>query len=454
MPEKFYAKSPGNEGYIKNMEVVSYHDLNGVYAFQMALHKTKDGRYYLYCGSFKGNGWNILDVTDPAHPRFVRWLECCDADQYKNQSTPKLQIADGLMLAALGGGIPLLHGTKPGDKNLGGLQIYDLTDPEHPRLCSHWETGVPNGMGVHRFMYNGGRYAHLSSDCPGYVGMIYRILDIADPANPVEVGRWALPKQLATGFKKEDLPKSHMAEMDWGQIHGPPYVVGDKAYVSYNGEGLVILDISDITLPRLIGQLKITPPFSSKLAGARCHTALPLTGRDFLVLTNEGERFPLFNKEVIEGSAHPGAQPMNNLHMIDISDPADPVLVAEFPYPEVPADFPYPNFNTCGLGGAQGPFGPHNLHEPMGKPWLQDDPNKVYCCYFHAGMRVYDVSDPYYIKEIAYFIPPNPEKLLFDIQLPGPMLATTEDCVVDDRGYIYMDTFHDGLYILRLKEGL
>ena len=67
-------------------------------------------------------------------------------------------------------------------------------------------------------------------------------------------------------------------------------------------------------------------------------------------------------------------------------------------------------------------------------------------------MRVNDVSDPYYIKELAYFIPPNPEKLLFDIPVPGPMLATTEDCVVDDRGYIYMDTWHDGMYILRMKE--
>lgn len=69
-------------------------------------------------------------------------------------------------------------------------------------------------------------------------------------------------------------------------------------------------------------------------------------------------------------------------------------------------------------------------------------------------MRVYDVSDPYYIKELAYFIPPNPEKLLFDIPVPGPMLATTDDCVVDDRGYIYMDTWHDGMYILKLKDGV
>ena len=39
--------------------------------------------------------------------------------------------------------------------------------------------------------------------------------------------------------------------------------------------------------------------------------------------------------------------------------------MAEFPYPEVPENYPWPNFNTAGMDGAQGPFGPHNIHEPM-----------------------------------------------------------------------------------------
>lgn len=48
MSVPFYAKSPENQGYIKNMEVVGFLRLNGVNAFQMALHKTDDGRYYMY----------------------------------------------------------------------------------------------------------------------------------------------------------------------------------------------------------------------------------------------------------------------------------------------------------------------------------------------------------------------------------------------------------------------
>ncbi len=54
MAVPFYAKSPGNQGYIKNMDVVGFCDLNGVNAFQMALNKTEDGRYYMYCGICSG----------------------------------------------------------------------------------------------------------------------------------------------------------------------------------------------------------------------------------------------------------------------------------------------------------------------------------------------------------------------------------------------------------------
>ena len=141
MSVPFYVKSPENQGYIKNMEVVGFCDLNGVNAFQMALHKTDDGRYYMYCGSFRGPGWNVVDVTDPTQPKVVNWLEACDPKEYPATNTPKIQVADGLMIGATGGGVSFLHGCKPGDKSLGSLQIFDIkTDPVHP---SCWASGRP-----------------------------------------------------------------------------------------------------------------------------------------------------------------------------------------------------------------------------------------------------------------------------------------------------------------------
>ena len=118
----------------------------------------------------------------------------------------------------------------------------------------------------------------------------------------MEVGRWWVPCQFTDGLKEGEYPvdgPQHWEFMDWPQLHGPPFVVGNLAYLSYYCEGLIILDISDITRPKKIGQLQLKGPFSGKFAGARTHTCLPLPGRSFLVATNEGERFPFYNKEIL-----------------------------------------------------------------------------------------------------------------------------------------------------------
>ncbi|SHJ46183.1 LVIVD repeat-containing protein [Parasporobacterium paucivorans] len=431
-----------SEGYIKNMELVGYHDLDGIMAFQTQIYKTAEGRYYLYCGSMKGIGFNIVDITDPANPQSIRYINCLDPQEYTYSSTPKLQICDDLMIIAVGNGLPMLHGPYPegGFKPLGPLMIYSLKDdPENPRLLSSWEPG--NSPGVHRFCFNGGRYVHLSCSCPGYEGYIYRILDIIDPASPVEVGRWWMDSQFQNSKTEEERAA---CSTHFGGVHCV-YVLDDKAYISCMEKGFYVVDVSDVTQPKTLGHLEQHPPFSGKCAGARCHTFLPVIGTDFAVGTHEGERFFCQSDEMLSS----GAQPLNTIVTIDVSNPADPTMVATFPYPEVPADFPFKNFNFCGLK-RQGPFGPHNLHEPMtNKPWIENRIDRVYNCYFHAGMRVYDFSDPYNVKEIAYFIPPNPRKLYYEVEAPGPLLGSAEDCVVDDRGFIFMNTTHDGLYILR-----
>ncbi len=437
-----------NDGYIKNMELLAYHDLNGNPGFQMAMQKAKD-RYYLYLTTRGVPGWHIMDVTEPEKPRYVRFLEGPD---HPNQITNKIQVADGLMIGIVGRGVD-------------GIYIFDVkTDPENPKFLSHWSTGVPNGN-VHRFFYNGGRYAHLTATCRGFNAMIYRIIDIMDPENPVEVGRWWQREQWLAGYtaaEREAYLKSENAQNTgvWGGHHGPPYVKGNLVYGGWGRAGMLILDISDITLPQLVGQLKHHPPFAGGLTGAWCHTILPLSQRPYAIMTSEGERFPAFTKKIMEKWPPP---PMSLLGMVDVSDPTNPTLIAAFPYPEVPEGFPYKNFNECGVG-APCYFGPHNLHEPHDHPDLEDRNDRIYCCYFHAGLRIYDINDPFVPKEIAYYIPPNPKKALHGTTMDpddptfnlaaksrSELIATTEDVLVDNRGYIFMDAMHDGLYVLRCK---
>lgn len=439
--------------YSKNIEVCSFHDLNGhPSGFQMALQK-KNGKYYIYIASYRYNGVNILEVTDPKNPRFVQFLQGPDGGP--NQLVPKIQIADGIMITALSGMVGFLHGTNDSDNQyiIPGVAIWDVSDPEQPVQKSIYRV---DGFGVHRFFYNGGRYAYLSGNVNGYNGFILRILDIADPSKPAEVGRWWMGEQFA-GDKK---PRGVIAYSDEESLE-VPYVHAmtvrdDKCFIAGGTGGFLIVDVKDKANPTLISRLQLVPPLGGGKGGAPVHTALPLGDRPYVVVTNEGERAPYWSGE--DDPKHGRfvtikTNPINIIGLVEITDISHPNLISVFPYPEVPEKFIHgQNFNI--VDGIRVPFGPHNLFDAFGTDVYEKRDDRVYCAYFNAGLRVYDVSDPFVPKEIAYFIPPdppkeapfnNPEKTLF----PGPMVATTEDVLVDDRGIIYLDTFLDGLYILK-----
>ena len=62
------------EMLLKNMEFVGYNDLNKKPGFQMGMHRTEDGRYFIYSACFRDNGFNIIEVTDPKNP-VSKWVE-------------------------------------------------------------------------------------------------------------------------------------------------------------------------------------------------------------------------------------------------------------------------------------------------------------------------------------------------------------------------------------------
>ena len=348
MSGKFYAKSPGNEGYIKNMEVLAYHDADNHYLFQSQLYKTKDGKYYLYGGCFYGYGVEIIDVTDPANPRHVQYMPVMDPEIYPYMSTPKIQIADDLMIVSNGNCLEFLHGPAPEKYTPapGGVHIFSLKeDPEHPKKLSFWATGDEGnpGAGVHRFTYNGGKYMHLSATAVGFKDFIYRIVDISDPTNPHEVGRWWNPGQFFGNQTKKTREKEWNGWQGYntypGFVHFP-YVGADDnlAYLSCAGGGFKILDVSNPEWPQVIGECKMTPPFATKFGGALCHTFMPILGTKYAIGMQEGERQWTYNKNDFDKF---GVQAMCGIEMFDISNPEDPVLISVFPYPEVPEDFPY-----------------------------------------------------------------------------------------------------------------
>ena len=391
------------------IEPVGYHDLDGRPAFKLALQTTGD-RWYLFATHFWESRLSILDVTDPAALRVVASLEGPE-----HSATWQVQVADGLMVQGLEhrpeawGGDP----DHPGDE---GIRLWDVADPTSPTLLGHWRTGA---HGVHRSHYDGGRYVHVAASKPGYEGNIYVVLDIADPRQPVEVGRWFLPEQYVAGGTS---PATRIS------LHGPPYVVGDRAYLSYGAAGVVILDVSDVTAPVLVSRLDIGAAFSSRIA---MHTVVPLLDRSLL----------LVNTEAI---AELSEEAYNFAGVVDIQDEREPRLISLMPVPVPGPEAAYPNFNRRG-----GRFGPHNQHHPQAADLFHSD-HLVFMTWFNAGVRVFDISDPYLPREVAWFLPDDPTERRG--LLPKTLVTQSEDILVDARGNIFFTDKNHGLHVVRMRE--
>jgi hypothetical protein len=403
------ANFPKGEAFSSNIEAIGYTDLECRPGFKMAIHKTSSS-WYLYVAHLWHSGLSIIDITDPANPRFVRFVP-----GPANTWTLQLQIADGLMITSQER-IPEGWGNEAGQPFGEGFVVWSLADPENPRELGVYRTG---GKGTHRNFYAGGPYVHATALPEGYDGHIYQIVNISDPAKPVEVSRWWRHGQWTAGGE----PGVKFGTL----LHGGAYVLGERAYLPYSAGGFVILDISDVKAPKLVSDLPFSPPFQAYIC---VHTAVPLTNRRLVVV----------NSEAIEEQ---GAEPLGYAGIVDISEEKNPRLISLFPQPAPPEGLGVRNFYQ-----RPGRFGPHNQHQPQYQNALYHNESLVFLTYFNAGLRIYDISDERTPREVGYFIAPDPRERRGLLPATG-LVTQSEDVLVDSRKNIFVSDKNHGVYVLR-----
>jgi len=434
----------------KNMRLVAHNDLNGRGngGEGMALQQTADGRRILYIAHERAPTFlSMVDVSDPHNPRMVRQLTNEDAvgaieaclrgkgeKSLRERPLPfdvnfrsnSLALVGNTLIVAIQNALGRSGMTQ--GKVPAGLVIYDVTQPEAPRLLSFFDTSGPASPGVHFVWYVDGQFAHISTGAPDFApaypvdNQFYMIVDVSDPSSPTEVGRWWLPGQRAgDSMKLERVPGSAVNAF---RLHNALVMPQrpDRAYLGYIDGGVVILDIADKAHPQMVGRCSWYPPFTGF-----SHTVLPLFERGVAVVSEESTQdfaadFPKL------------------IWLLDMRDEAHPVTIATAPLPE--------NVNElCSRGGW---FGAHNLHENMPLPTSAVLHNTIVGSFFNGGVRVYRFHDPLgpgappSLEEVGFFIPPPPAGS------PKGVIQIN-DVYVDEQGFIYaVDRYTGGLYILQL----
>ena len=335
------------------------------------------------------DGTSIYDVADPKNPKLIAKL-----DVPIGWHSHKVRTANGIMVVNY-------EKFRDGAPDFGGgLGIFDVSTPSRPKLINKWRVSGEGG-GVHRYDFDG-RYAYISPTADGYVGNIMMILDLAKPDAPEEVGRWWIPGQHVAGG--EDYP--------WDNYVRPrchhPLRVGDRLYVSYWHHGFYILDIADMSKPRLVSGINLGADNPHPT-----HNALrmpgKLKGRDILLVADE---------DVAKLYPSPPAY----ARIYDISDERKPVQIATFQKPGLDPD-----------GAAQPAM--MGCHQPSER----FHGTVIPFAWFANGLRLVDVADPLAPKEVGYYEPDPPQ---------GYEMVSSNDVTVGPSGLVYLLDRQRGLSII------
>jgi hypothetical protein len=376
---------------------------------------------HAFIGHMFSDGFSVVDVRDALKPKTVAFVAAPP-----NTRSHHLQIHGDMLLVVNGPNIwamqqyatqsdyyakSLADSFKNREQPFGaGLRVFDISTPASPREIAFLH--MP-GFGAHRIWWVGGRYAYVSVHLEGFIDHVLAIVDLADPAKPVLAGHWWLPGMWRAGG--ETPPAS------FGKRTALHHMItaGDLGYSAWRDGGYTIHDLSDPVHPKLLSHRNYAPPF-----GGGAHTPLPLPGRKLLVLADEATTASCGN-----GLAY--------TWMIDVRAPDNPVSIATLPTPDE-EDF-------CAKGAK---FGPHNLHE--NRPGSMQTEDLIFATYHNAGLRIYDIRDAFQPKQVGYFVPPPPEKIVD--QRPNPTkIIQSCDVYVAPTGVMYLTDTNAGLYILQYE---
>ncbi len=402
----------------------------------LAMHVSSSGTRTLFAASeHSPTDFVALDVTDPRHPEIVYRHELPGPGIRSNNLSIRGDLLAVTRQVSEAGAAPA------------GVELFDISRPSEPRAIGFFDASGTGSVGTHFVWLAEDGFAYLASAAPGFVPrdsrdrFVLRILDLASPTDPVEVGQWWMPglahsddessperpaDRLAASFgvpvspgerAAREFEAGNLRSWDFGfRVHNISVLPEqpDRAYVANTTGGAFVLDIADRSRPSVVSHLDYAVPLP-----CAAHTFVPLGASGFALLSDE----------TLEEGAADFPQ---NVWVVDTRLPARPIIVGalELPWPDV--------IPTTGR------FGAHNLHEyPTGQGALRSF-DLAAAALFGLGVAVFDVSDPLRPSTVAHFSP-GPET-------DGPGSGQLNDVFVDDRGVLYaLDRRSDYCFALELQ---
>jgi len=338
-------------------------------------------------------------------------------------------------------------------KHLKGFKVYDMhgplpdqwtliaersTDINHPDA----KVGEQQGSGVRDIptWFGGKTMIVAAAPDASYVlteygndlySAGYQSWDMSDPANPVFMDQLAVPGQILSDPAHQkaylDNPRAGNRTSWMGArmslfIPTPVEEGGRYGYAAMGGLGFYVVDISNPAQMQVVSHLEFEPSVAGTEGDYIDVSQVEQTGLVYF------SGYPL-NEEWFE--------PYKDVHIIDVSDPAQPKKVGVLPRPVPPKEAAFTDF--CQRRGSFGPKRTGAYTQPgIGRQGI------LPYNFYNAGLQVFDVRDPQQPAIAAYFVPPFKED---DVASYAMGNLSHSVYVEYDRNLFWLFTNH-GIYVL------
>ncbi|OLC45076.1 MAG: hypothetical protein AUH43_17000, partial [Acidobacteria bacterium 13_1_40CM_65_14] len=449
------AADPLSDG-ASNVRLVGFNDLQGREALVVTTKSDAANGSWVYVGhhdsywdnkpkmnpitgKMEWNGTSILDVADPAKPKYV-WHIPNEA----NRNSRGVSVVYDYKFDSSGKDYLIRNSEALTEGETGTdlkYQIFDITsrstDPSKISLVGEITGTPPNSCGTGcggKFIMRAHKgwwsqetgYFYAASGEPGFRNIVIQIFDLKNPKAPKFIGRAWIP-----GLKNDEAQSLYE-----GQYSHHPVVDEDnkRLYVGYRGAGqAAAFDISNPAQPKLLWEIDMNPPHRGP------HTVSPIV---YNTVPNFGKaalpRTYAFIVDEAGGAADMAPCPggvRSGSYMLDITNESKPFPVSVW---QVPVG------NFCEKGGR---FGPHQSAETVNGKINRFEDKLAWLAYFNAGIRIVDLSNPYRIEEVGYYIP-KINKNSHPISKDQKTAIQINDVDIDHRGLVYAsDRVGTGLFI-------
>lgn len=342
------------------------------------------------------HGVTVVDASDPRHPQVTAYLDDTAAALVPHETVQTNERRHLLVVAQADGP---------------DFAVYDISDCRHPVLKA--DIQLPGSRGHMGAFAPDGMTYYLTQSFRNVGGFMY-IVDLSDPSHPRELPPWQF---LGDG-------RPHGLELNPAGFE-PGVAEGTRLYVGQPGnfgetdndsgpDGLVIEDVSDyqnrVPNPqvRIVGKL-----FWSDQGEAEAMIPVKIQGHPYVISTDESGGAG--GTGGLQGACDRGQSLWGYPQIIDVGDETHPKIISKLMLQvsdpancqqqvnETPSDF-------CGGGPCPGT----NLPDESGsinyseERCVANDPmnaTMLACSFQNAGLRVFDIRDPFRPKEIAYYKP-------------------------------------------------